>query len=275
MKLAIADRTLRMPLVEAMQSARTLGYDGVEVCVDRLDGNEHPVLAADGGGWLKEQAEAAGVAVASISAGVLSRHSLFSTNAAACHGVADLLQRLLEACRTSGADTLHLPLHGASEPHHPGERQRTVEALRPLVRQAEAAGITLALECIEPADAARGWAASLKSPSVKLAFDVGNARAAGFDVAAELQARQGLLQHIRLRDRSGREPFATVQLGQGAVDWPAAAQVLARAGFTGWGIVVLPVEPENRTEAARQALELLRSLATPADSFLDPPSAPI
>jgi sugar phosphate isomerase/epimerase len=197
-----------------------------------------------------------------VSAGFITRQGLIDPEPARRQEISVLLERVLEACQAAGGGVLHLPCHGASEPRSAGERQLLLEVLRPLVQKAAALDVRLALDALEPADVCRDWVNALHGPPVGVAYDTGNARAAGQELAADLQLLGSALYQVRLRDRSKREPFPSVTLGAGQVDFGAVLKALVELRYEGWLIPEAP-SGDAPAEAARRSLQFLSTLAVP------------
>lgn len=261
MKLAIPDHLLRVPPLEAFSLARDLGSEGIEITVSSYSVESHPLFDAEGVSALTRKASELGLAIGSASASFVTRWGLVDPQAEVRQRCVSMLERLMNACQAAAVPVLHLPCHGASEPHTSADEQVLLEVLRPLARQAADAGLTLAIDTLEPADACRAWLAALSSPAVRAAYDVGNARAANRDVVSELQLLGESLAQVRLRDRARREPFASVPLGEGGLDWPRLFQTLAQRAFAGWLILDSPSGDEPRAAAQRNIAFVKQLLA--------------
>lgn len=259
MRIAIPDHLLRVPPVEALTVARELGLDGVELTVGAYNAEGHPLLGGASASTLAERAAATCVAIASASASFVTRWGLIDPQVHVRQKSAGLVERLLEGCQAAAIPLLHLPCQGASEPRSRADQQLLLEVLRPMVRCAEDLGVALVLDTLEPADTCREWLTALKSPAARAVCDVGNARAAGRDVVAELQLLGETLAQVRLRDRARREPFASVPLGEGSVDFAAILETLSRRSFAGWLILEGPSGDDPRA-AAKHSVGLVRSL---------------
>src|SRR5207302_686739 len=99
---------------EHFARARELGADGVELLVGPHAFEQHALWPPGGAAAVRAQAEAAGVAVASVRAGVVLDRPPHAADPAARRRAGQTLERLLDACAECGA-ALVLPLVGAAE----------------------------------------------------------------------------------------------------------------------------------------------------------------
>jgi sugar phosphate isomerase/epimerase len=248
MKLAILDHHLQVPDTEVFTVVRRLGLDGVELGVGlyRLEG--HPLLQPDGPATLRQRAEAQGVAIASVSAGFLRQ---CAPGEEARQRSVEVVARLLEACAEAGVPMLHLPVDAVCE--RPREGCRLREWLGPLAERSAALGVVLAVELLRPVAEVCRRLEALPGAAVRVAYDVGNARAAGQDEVAELRLLGTRLGQVRLKDRERREPFAGVPLGEGAVNVRAVFAALGAIGYRGWGVLDAPAGDDPLTSAQKNA----------------------
>jgi inosose dehydratase len=92
---------------------------------------------------------------------------------------------------------------------------------------------------------------------LKISYDVGNARAAGRDVAAEIKLLGDSICLVRLKDRERREPFTAMPLGQGLVDWKAVFTALAEIHYDRWLVLDTP-SGDDPIASAQQNLAFVR-----------------
>ena len=86
------------------------------------------------------------------------------------------------------------------------------------------------------------------SPHVKLLYDVYHSAMMGEDPGAPIQGKGDLVGHVHVADTNGRhEP------GTGDIDWAAALQALADAGYSGH--IGLEYRPTGDTTASLTGLE--------------------
>lgn len=143
-----------------------------------------------------------------------------------------------------------------------GIHDRTHACLAPLVRLAEAEGLTLVIENCEDSDPAErvALAASFNSPAVRVSLDTGHAHYAhgahgAPPVDAFVRAAGAALAHVHLQDAEGWADRHWA-IGRGTIRWHAVFQALA----------TLPEMPRLILEMAdvRDALISARWLAAEA-----------
>ncbi len=258
MRIAILEHLLRVAEDRLFATAAELGFDGVELSFGAYDADERTILQPGGPARLREQADAAGVRMPSLSAGCFTRLGLGADGAGGASDARTLLGRLIDACAEAGVTFVHLPLFGASEVRTPAEQRRCVETLRPLVEQAAGRGVTLGFDVLLPAEELKQLVERFESPSARIGYDVGNARAAGRDVAAEIQLLGGLLAQVRVKDRDRREPFASVPLGEGAVHWKEVLRALKATGYDDWLVLDTPSSSPSSSPSGQDPLASAR-----------------
>jgi sugar phosphate isomerase/epimerase len=119
--------------------------------------------------------------------------------------------------------------------------ERIVEALRGLAGQAEAHGVTIALENEHACNIGTGaeTARALKAldhPNLKIVWDPANTLVAGEDPMVGYAALPvARIAHVHAKDCTVENHKAVwLELGTGAIPWPAQIDALARGGYQGW-----------------------------------------
>jgi inosose dehydratase len=256
MKVAIPEHALRVPVSQVFAAAHELGFEGVELSIGAFAPQEHLLFQPEGPAQLRQLATESGKTIASISAGFLYQHRGLRSSSL----VAELLDRLVEAAAAASAGAVHLPFLGASEIRGSQDRDHAVALLRRLVEKAASQGVACLVETLLPAEDWRGFLNQCGTSGCLAAYDVGNARAVGRDVRAEIQLLGDRLGQVRIKDRERREPFASVPLGQGHVDVRGILQSLKQMAYQHWLVLDTPGGAEPY-QSARANLEYLRGLA--------------
>lgn len=142
-----------------------------------------------------------------------------------------------------------------------GQVDAMIENLRLVAPLAEAAGLVLMVEPV-----AAEWIPGLlvssladgvdivravKSPAVRLLFDVGHLAMMGEDVLPTLDATWDLIGGIQVADVPGR-----IELGAGTLDFPAILGAIADRGFDG----LVEVELLTAQDSAEGEANLVRNL---------------
>jgi sugar phosphate isomerase/epimerase len=145
-----------------------------------------------------------------------------------------------------------------------------LDGLRPLVERAGTQNVRIALETLLPAEELRDVIAQFGCPHVQACYDVGTARAAGRDVVAEIKLLADCLGQVQIKDRDRREPFPSVPLGAGMVNWRAVLDALRELRFAHWLVLDTP-SGDQPLESASKNLQFLRPLLRNTHAAADPP----
>ena len=71
-----------------------------------------------------------------------------------------------------------------------------------------------------------------------------------------------------LRDRARRDPFPSMPLGEGSVDWPAVLGELRQRSFAGWGVLATPAQPDPIV-AARRGVDFVKTVLADCHPTVD------
>jgi sugar phosphate isomerase/epimerase len=258
MRLALADYLLRQAENNLGEAARQVGAEGLELTYGPVAGAERPWFQAEGPSAWKKQTQDHGLLPASLSVTYFWWHRLFETGPEQQREHQQLLLRLLEQAGQAGIPVLHLPCYDLATPLEADAQRRVLDLLHPLLHQAVQTKVTLALETVWSAEDTHRFLAKANCSALKIAYDVGNACAAGRDVVAELTLLGGDVAQLRIKDRSRGEPFTSVRLGEGGVPFPALVKCLQALKYPGWLILTTPSGDDPLGEARRNVSYLQR-----------------
>ncbi len=148
----------------------------------------------------------------------------------------------IAACRAVGATqmVIHSPYttwDDANFDDRPGARDRAIErvhaVMAPVVRRAEAEGVSLVIENVEDKDPRERvrLAESFGSDAVQVSLDTGHAHYAhgstgGPPVDFFIRAAGAMLTHVHLQDADGHADRHW-RIGQGTIRWAAVFRALA------------------------------------------------
>jgi L-ribulose-5-phosphate 3-epimerase len=173
-----------------------------------------------------EAARKTGLTIPSVAMGVLNHVPLMSEPRAALW-VADTI----EVTARLGARSILLAFFSKGElkEENKEDMRRVTEALIELAPRAEKAGVVLGIESYLSAKALIGILDQVKSPALKVYFDVFNVAHANHDPLAQIKelGRERICQ-VHFKDR----PF--LEQGTGTVNWPATVAALKRTKYDGW-----------------------------------------
>jgi sugar phosphate isomerase/epimerase len=203
---------------------------------------------------IRAAASAANVRIPSVGFGVLNQGGLAGTPDQIPRAVATL-RAAIEIAVDLGATVVMLQHLGANAISGPEKVAQVVDGLRALVPDAEARGITLALEDLLDAHANLAIINEVGSPALKVYYDVCNTWGSGHDVPADIvRLGKHIAQvHFKDRDASGNP----CHLGRGIVDVGACAEALREIGYDGWLLLETPAE-DDPIGNGRRNLEYLR-----------------
>lgn len=257
MHLIISAVTWEQALVAGMRQADLVplaaefGVEGVELREYWQDrACELPVLAR----LLADE----GVSVVYATGDVLLGEGRDDTAAA----LADITANI-QVAETLGASVLRVNLGRGDFDPSLGEAPWYQEALRKTLRQAQEAGVVVAVEnAPDPRSGdlrlLRDTVSRVASPWLRLTFDTGNWLYAGQEPAAALKAALPYIGYVHLKDIVRHD--GTMQhshLGTGVIDVAALVIQLQQAGYRGLFALEFPGgdEPEERV---RSSLAYLR-----------------
>ncbi len=259
MKLLARTQMLsRYSPLAALEVAHRLGFDGVEICLERQDWSlynlqDFPVRA------LRERLESLNMSPCSFSL-----HQDYVNDDA-------MLALTLEAIQVApelGADIF--VFNGARRSGDPDEWARTIQRTRPLVEAAEACGVTLANE-FEPGfvigstvDLLRLFEA-LPSPNLGANLDLGHAFICDPDPLESIRRLGSKIVHCHIENMP-RGVHDHLLPQEGDLDLATSLGVLAQVGFAGG--LALDLYKYDYEDVAPEALRYLRSILPDQDLSL-------
>jgi sugar phosphate isomerase/epimerase len=220
-------------LLERYESARRLGFDGMELSV----ATPGPTMIE-----LAQEAVRDGIPVTAICSG--HRGWLIDPDPALVQSARDDIATLLELGGRLAAPLIVVPIYGRTRKFAGCGTGRTAEddealwldGLREATRHAQAVGGTLVVEPINRyenslsvtlADASR-WSRAMHSANVRMMADVFHMNIEEPDLEAAFLPYRDELAYVHLGDSQRLEP------GQGHLDFEAVFRGLARISYDGW-----------------------------------------
>lgn len=249
-QVGVTDWDLRLTArVEAVELARRIGFDGVEVSLGRAKEGRLPQDDPEIIARYRAAAAQHKLTLASTCLDALHNNYLKSDPLAP-----KLLADAIRITEALGARAILLPSFGKAAPAEPGEQERVAALLREHAPAALKAGITLCLENDLSAEANARMVELSRSPAVKVYYDTGNSFNRGFDILKEIRWLG--------RERIGQVHFKDGKsyLGEGKIDFRAVAQALNEIGYQGFIVLETP-SPSGDIEAdMRRNLSFVRKL---------------
>lgn len=252
-KLFACDWTLQKTChPDAFPLAARIGLDGVQVDFGRLkegvttlplfdEKQQDAILAA---------AAEHKVAIASLALGVLNTVA-YKSEAATAQWVLDSV-KVMQRMKTRVC-LLAFFSKGDLVDDEPGIAE-VIRRLKTLAPRAEAAGVMYGIESWLKAPVLERILDAVKSPAVRVYYDVGNMQKVGEDVGTAIR-------------RLGRERICEVHLkdyddlyGKGSMNFPNVRTALDAAGYRGWLGIEGVKTPLGVEQSMRYDVEYLRSI---------------
>jgi L-ribulose-5-phosphate 3-epimerase len=222
-----------MPLDEQFAATASAGFAAIELVLSD-DGPLRPETPLHECSALAQNAADRGLQIAGLTTVDFWRINYASPDEADRRQAVELTLRMLDrAAALGGASDTRMRVAYADA------LQRTLDALSTLRHEAEARGVTIALEnvwnrfLLSPVEAA-DLIDRVNSPFVGFYLDVGNVLAFGYpqDWVTTLAGRIARV-HIKDYDLSRPGSAGFCPLGEGSVDWLAVVGALRSVGYTG------------------------------------------
>ena len=209
---------------EALELARNLGFEGVQVSLGRaVAGGKLPLDDAALQARYLALAKEKDVVIDSTCLDILHANYLKSDKLAQ-KWVSDSI-RVTHALRT---EVVLLPFFGKAALTTPAEIDRTGDILRELAPDAEKAKVILGVENTISAQDNLRLIERARSRAVQVYYDVGNSTGGGFDIIREIhQLGSKNICQFHLKDNPH-------YLGEGSIDFGAVLHAISDIDFQGW-----------------------------------------
>lgn len=258
----------KRPIIEAMQEAKKLGFDSIELCIasqgvltDKTTQAECRQIVA--------QAKKIGIEISSLASGESWSLSPTSNDAGIRKKIIDFTKKALQVTKWLGTDAyLFVPgavdiffLPNAEIIPYDICYKRAVEAVKKLIPTAEKLGVTIGVEnvwnkfLLSPLEM-KNFIDSFKSKRVGSYFDVGNVLLTGFP-QQWIKILGKRIKRIHIKDF--KKTFGTaegfVDLLEGDVDFTSVKKALAAIGYKGYVTAeMIPYSP-GRPEKTAKAMK--------------------
>jgi sugar phosphate isomerase/epimerase len=225
LRIGVTDWNLRQTgKVEAVELAKRLGFEGVEVSLGRRPvGDKLPLDNPEIQGQYLRAFSEHGIRPAGTCLDILHVNYL-KNDKLGQKWVSDGIR----ITKQLSARVMLLPFFGKGALATPEEKDYVGDVLRELAPEAEKARITLGLEnTISAADNVRIMERA-RSKAVLVYYDIGNSTRNGFDIAREIDwlGRKRICQ-FHFKDNPG-------YIGEGQVKFRDAVEAISRIGFEGF-----------------------------------------
>lgn len=225
---------------EAFGAAKEAGLDGVEVSCGK--GKEKlPISDPERQEKVLAAAKKHGLPIPSTCLEILHRDGLKDHPDAP-----KWVKEAITATKALGAKTILLPFFGKQSISKRSEQEAVAERLKAIAPEAEKAGIVLGLENTISAKDNAWILDQVKSPAVKVYYDVGNSFNNKFEIYTEVAwLGKDRVAQIHLKDRA--------YLGQGQIDFPKFLESVLKSGFGGWMMLETNVQKSVKEDFAANA----------------------
>jgi L-ribulose-5-phosphate 3-epimerase len=232
----------------ALALAGELGLEGVQVSLKSAGEN----LAMKSESLQKAYLDAArktGVAITSFAIGELNDVPLQSDPRAE-----KWVAQGIDLCEAMGIKIILVPFFGKADlKNNPEGMESVIAILKRLAPKAEKAGVTLALESTLDAEEHMKIVDGVGSPSVRVYYDVGNSRDAGYDIYAEIRALGSRICEFHAKDTKDL-------YGKGVMDFDAVRKAMEGIRYQGWLVLEGTRFPLGVEKSIKYDADYLRSI---------------
>lgn len=239
---------------ERLNVAARAGYAFVEMSIDESEDRLRRLY------WSKHERRQLRTVLADAPVGIetmcLSAHRRFpmgSEDRNIATQARDMLKRAMELALETGIRVIQIAGYDVFyEPSTPSTRERFLEALHWAAESAAEFSIMLGMENIDrpnadSIDKVNSWVKKVGSPWFQIYGDFGNSAASGYDIESDLQAGQGHLVGMHLKDTLPGQ-YRNVPFGAGTVSFDVAFKALDRIGYAGQVVVEMWNETDPLAE---------------------------
>lgn len=230
--------------------AASVGIEGVELGVgDPAETLE--IATPEAIARRRQQTQAAGLAVSSLSMDLLNHHTL------AAHEQAPAwMAQCIDAAAALGAEAILVPFFGPGDlVDEDGLKKDDVDnvvaRLKEIAPKAESAGVKLGLENTCSAGQNIEILDRVGSDAVGCYYDIGNSTQGGFDVPAEIRDLKGRICMFHFKD-------GPHYLGEGKVNLPPIAEAIREIGYGGWIVLETSCPTKNPEVDAAKNVRIIR-----------------
>lgn len=209
--------------LQAFDTARQIGLDGVQVSLNSLTDETHlrdPTMQQQ----YLDAARRTGVAISGLAIGTLNDVP-YKSVARTEQWVHDCI----DVAKALGVKNVLLPFFGKNDlKNDPSGKVAVIERLKAVAPKAEGAGVVLGLETWLSAPELLTLLNAVGSPAVQVYYDVCNAHVRGYDIHREMRdLGTAHICEIHLKENG-------FLLGQGKIDLSQIRQTLDAIGYRGW-----------------------------------------
>ena len=141
------------------------------------------------------------------------------------------VEQSIAATAALGTKVILLPFFGKQQIKERDEQKSTADRLKVLAPIAEKAGVILGLENTISAEDNAWILDQVRSPALKVYYDVGNSFNQKYDIYKEIVwLGKDRVCQLHIKDNPG-------YLGKGGIDMPKYIEAVLKSGFEGWAVL--------------------------------------
>lgn len=237
--------------------ASDVGFDTFEWLLDNATGDQNPLWSSKEQERIRYLSEQYNLPVATLCADYIQQSPLSIQNGGIRRQHVERFVRAIECAAKIGVQCILVPCF--EEGLLPGTvfEDVLVAVLQSLCDVAQEHSLRLGLEMSWPAVDQVALVRQVAHPALGIYYDLGNATAQGFDVAADIRMIGPLLVGVHLKDRL--VGGGSVLLGEGDTKFEAAFAALQEVGFVGPFVLETPRGDDPIATAGRH-LEFVKTL---------------
>ncbi len=255
MKIGHRAMNLGLPMMDAIDAAAEMGYDGISL-VAREGWIEPGELTVSRANEIRRECEGRGLEISALTGRLGSMID---------EGADERLERAVMV--VEAAAMLEIPFVTSHigvipEDLDRDDVRRMMDRMSELCGHAEELDVTVGVETgPESAEVLRDFIEMLGAPALRVNYDPANLLMKGYDHMGGVEVLGPYIVHTHAKDGVREDPDGTRQrpLGEGDVDIAAWVEELKSIGYDGW-LCVERESGEDKLGDARDALALLRGL---------------
>jgi sugar phosphate isomerase/epimerase len=252
MKYGIRDGMLRLPFEQTFAEAKRLGFDGVEIFIG---GNyrEHELWSDEGIAKIQKLSADADIEVSSLSPGGFTSYTFAHPDEDKREEGKAMLKHLIATCTKLGAYAILVPFFGNGKINPEDITSPAfIGGIKEVAEVAETDKVYLALESTLSADDHLRILEQVKSPYVKVYYDMGNATGLGYNAVEEIKQLGSEIAAIHVKDTGGH-------LGEGKVDFSAVSEAIREINYDKYLVLETP-SADAPSASAAQNLEFSKKV---------------
>lgn len=260
MRIGILDYLLRCRDSVLLHTAREVGYDAVELSIDRFGDPSRILFDPERADELIRAIRATGVAISSLFATQFLTQNLLDADPTRRRSTSLIVRGLAETASAVGIEVVVLPLLSASRVAGEAEQVALAELLPLLGKWGENFDISFAIKLSSPGELILPLMEGVAPQRVGFSFDPALYLAIGYDPVEEWRMIHSRTLHVHLGDRTmDGIPKA---LGEGDVPIRELVKLFVEDEFPGPIIVQAPAGEKAKDSARRHRVYLERLLTT-------------